>query len=210
MAVYPVYTNPFVMNNVDPSIVSLTYVSGPPITSVTFYKEMTDTSTLIGTVTSAPWQTTVTAYEIATGGAITIKAVVFSSPGGLSFCLRAQPCVGVPLVSYRSLFSPYRTWLSLFRQVSKVSRPRFRVLLRTCQPRLPRRPFQSRRRCPQPSLTPHRSKLAIPCSHCSRSFTPARAVVSLKTLRPGIVFSQILHPFDINHNHSDKVHLSLK
>jgi hypothetical protein len=80
-SISPSFVSPYVMDNVNPSVVTVTYVSGPPITSVTFYKEMRTTTTLIGTVTSAPWSTTVTAFEIATGGSLTIKAVVKSSPG---------------------------------------------------------------------------------------------------------------------------------
>ncbi len=77
----PVFVDPYVMDNVNPSVATVEYVSGPPITSVTFFKEMEASTTLIGTVTSPPWSTTVTAYEIATGGLITVKAVVYSGPG---------------------------------------------------------------------------------------------------------------------------------
>lgn len=104
MTVSPSYVMPFVMNNVDESTVTVTYVSGPPITSVTFYKELADTSVLIGTVSSAPWVTTVTAYEVATGGSITIKAVVFSSPGASGLfvmIVRACGVGGVCLVRER-------------------------------------------------------------------------------------------------------------
>ena len=77
----PEFVNPYVMDNVNPSVATVEYISGPPITSVTFYKEMESSTALIGTVTSPPWSITVTAFEIATGGLITVKALVLSTPG---------------------------------------------------------------------------------------------------------------------------------
>ncbi len=89
-SIEPAFVSPYVMDNVNPSVVTVTYTSGPPITSVTFYKEMADSTTLIGTVTSAPWSITVTAYEILTGGSVTIKAIVYSSPGAASVRIAFQ------------------------------------------------------------------------------------------------------------------------
>ena len=89
-SIEPAFVSPYVMDNVNPSVVTVTYTSGPPITSVTFYKEMADSTTRIGTVTSAPWSITVTAYEILTGGSVTIKAIVYSSPGAASVRIAFQ------------------------------------------------------------------------------------------------------------------------
>jgi hypothetical protein len=89
MGISPVFPAPFVMDNYSPSTVTVTYVSGPPITSVTFYKEMTATTSLIGTVTAAPWTAEFTAYEVIPGNTLTIKTVVYSSPGA------SQPVVSL-------------------------------------------------------------------------------------------------------------------
>ncbi len=92
----PEFVDPYVMDNGHPSVVTVEYVRGPPITSVTFYKEMETSTTLIGTVSSPPWSTTVTAYEIATGGLITVKALVKSSSGKSAWLLTrgASHCFG--------------------------------------------------------------------------------------------------------------------
>ena len=82
-SISPAFPTPYVMDNVNPSVVTITYNSGPPITSITFFKEMKTATTLIGTVSSAPWSTTVTAFEIPAGGTVTIKAIVKSGPGRL-------------------------------------------------------------------------------------------------------------------------------
>jgi hypothetical protein len=81
MVLSPRFPDPFVMDNYSPSRVTVTYVSGPPIRSVTFYKEMATTTTLIETVTAAPWTAEFTAYEVIPGDTLTIKTVVYSSPG---------------------------------------------------------------------------------------------------------------------------------
>jgi hypothetical protein len=69
------------MDNVNPSVATVEYVSGPAISKVAFYKEMETSTTLIGTVTTPPWSITVTAYDIFEGGLLTVKAVVYSSTG---------------------------------------------------------------------------------------------------------------------------------
>jgi hypothetical protein len=116
MTISPALPSPYVMDNFNPSTVTVTYVSGPAITSVTFYKQMSTSSSLIGegqsgvrapvrssavagggvwqlcmltcgnygaagTVSAAPWTTSITAYEVPVGGTLTIQALVFSSTG---------------------------------------------------------------------------------------------------------------------------------
>jgi hypothetical protein len=48
MAISPPYAPPYVMDNFNPSTVTVAYVSGPAITSVTFLKGLSTTTTLIG------------------------------------------------------------------------------------------------------------------------------------------------------------------
>ncbi len=91
MAVSPVFPEPFVMDNYRPSTVTVTYISGPPIKTVTFYKEMATTTTLIGTVTEPPWSAEFTAFEVIPGNTLTIKTVVYSSPGAVHQTWR-MPC----------------------------------------------------------------------------------------------------------------------
>ena len=81
MSISPAFPAPFVMDNYSPSTVTIRYLGGPPITSITFYKEMAATTTLIGTVTTPPWSAEFTAYEVIPGNTLTIKTVVYSSPG---------------------------------------------------------------------------------------------------------------------------------
>lgn len=48
MSISPSFAMPYVMDNFNPSTASVTYVSGPAISSVTFLKVLNTTTTLIG------------------------------------------------------------------------------------------------------------------------------------------------------------------
>ncbi len=52
MGISPTFAVPYVMDNYNPSTVTVTYVSGPAITSVTFLKQLPTNATLIGALCS--------------------------------------------------------------------------------------------------------------------------------------------------------------
>lgn len=52
MGISPSFATPYVMDNYNPSTVTVAYVSGPAITSVTFMKQLSSMATLIGMLQS--------------------------------------------------------------------------------------------------------------------------------------------------------------
>ena len=84
MSISPVLSDPYVMDNVNPSVVTVSHVGGPAVSYVTFYKEMESWTSLIGTVSAPPFSVEVMADDVRTGGLLTIKAVAYSAVGDLS------------------------------------------------------------------------------------------------------------------------------
>ena len=84
ITISPQFASPYVMDNVNPSTVTLVYHGGPAISYVTFYKELGASSTLIGNVTSPPYTLTVTATDVATNGLLTITAAAVSEMAQVS------------------------------------------------------------------------------------------------------------------------------
>jgi hypothetical protein len=83
MSISPSYSDPFVMDNVNPSTVTVTHIGGPAVAFVVFFKELDSlsTSVRVGNDSTAPYTISLTATDVPTNGLLTIKAVVVATSG---------------------------------------------------------------------------------------------------------------------------------
>lgn len=81
LSLSPVVNAPFVIDNVNTFTATVTYISGPAIARVSFFKDLTFSSTLVATDTAAPWTASVNAVGAMLYSLITIRAVVATADG---------------------------------------------------------------------------------------------------------------------------------
>lgn len=77
----PAMVAPFVIDNVNTFTLTSAYVSGPAISIVYYYMDLTSGTTLLGTSTTAPYSVSFSATSLALYTLVTLRAVAQSSTG---------------------------------------------------------------------------------------------------------------------------------